>query len=154
MYSVHLSILFELINLHYFTYACVSLLGEKCTRVQETSLSLPAASVVIPSMVWLSALTAEFYMYFSLLIHCSCFGHPWVDINGPSVSRDRDEGTLVLAYYRQGQVSKWTVHSCCSVSHHTESPTDNIYRNEHQINGNERQVKDLWKTVCVGWGTF
>ncbi|KAK4313729.1 hypothetical protein Pmani_014950 [Petrolisthes manimaculis] len=76
-------------------------------------------------------------------VYYSCFGHPWVDINGPSVSRDRDEGTLVLAYYRQGQVSKWTVHSCCFVSHHTESPTDNIYRNEHQLNGNERQVKDL-----------
>ncbi|KAG0722111.1 Ankyrin-1 [Chionoecetes opilio] len=40
-------------------------------------------------------------------VYYSCFGHPWVDINGPSVHRDSDEGTLVLSYYQQGRVSKW-----------------------------------------------
>lgn len=54
----------------------------------------------------------------------SCFGHPWVDINGPSVHRDPDEGTLVLSYYQQGKVSKWAINSCCKVEHHTEMPTD------------------------------
>ncbi|XP_042233704.1 uncharacterized protein LOC121873891 [Homarus americanus] len=38
-------------------------------------------------------------------VYYGCFGHPWVDINGPSVTRDPDEGTLVLQYYRQGQVT-------------------------------------------------
>ncbi|XP_069182377.1 uncharacterized protein [Procambarus clarkii] len=76
-------------------------------------------------------------------VYYSCFGHPWVDINGPTVSRDPDEGTLVFAYYRQGQVSKWAIHSCCTVVHHNELPTDNIYRQDLQINGKERQVKDL-----------
>lgn len=82
----------------------------------------------------------EFTFLMTLL---SCFGHPWVDINGPTLSRDPDEGTFVLAYYRQGQVSKWSIHSCCAVVHHSELPTDNIYRQDLQINGKERQVKDL-----------
>lgn len=76
-------------------------------------------------------------------VYYSCFGHPWVDINGPTVTRDADEKTLVLAYYRQGQVSKWSIHSCCTVKHHIEQPADNIYRQDLQINGKERQVKDL-----------
>ncbi|XP_063855816.1 LOW QUALITY PROTEIN: uncharacterized protein LOC135097735 [Scylla paramamosain] len=36
-------------------------------------------------------------------VYYSCFGHPWVDINRPSVHRDADEGTLVLSYYQQGK---------------------------------------------------
>ncbi|XP_064096814.1 uncharacterized protein LOC135208498 isoform X2 [Macrobrachium nipponense] len=76
-------------------------------------------------------------------VYYSCFGHPWVDINGPTVTRDADEKTLVLAYYRQGQVSKWSIYSCCTVKHHIEQPADNIYRQDLQINGKERQVKDL-----------
>ncbi|XP_047483695.1 uncharacterized protein LOC125035380 isoform X1 [Penaeus chinensis] len=76
-------------------------------------------------------------------VYYSCFGHPWVDINGPSLTHDRDEGVLVLAYYRQGQISKWSFHSCCTVVHHNELPTDNIYRQDLQINGKDRQVKDL-----------
>nr|XP_053630537.1 uncharacterized protein LOC128687232 [Cherax quadricarinatus] len=76
-------------------------------------------------------------------VYYSCFGHPWVDINGPTVSRDPDEGTLVFAYYRQGQVSKWSIHSCCTIIHHNELPTDNIYRQDLKINGKERQVKNL-----------
>ncbi|XP_045107330.1 uncharacterized protein LOC123502158 isoform X2 [Portunus trituberculatus] len=57
-------------------------------------------------------------------VYYSCFGHPWVDINGPSVHRDLDEGTLVLSYYQQGKVSKWAINSCCNIEHHTEMPTD------------------------------
>lgn len=76
-------------------------------------------------------------------ISYSCFGHPWVDINGPTVKRDPDEGTVVVAYYHQGQVEKWSITSCCSVVHQKELPSDNIYRQDLQINGKERQVKDL-----------
>ncbi|CAL4148163.1 unnamed protein product, partial [Meganyctiphanes norvegica] len=77
-------------------------------------------------------------------VYYGCVGHPWVDINGPTASRDPDEGHLVLAYYRQGQMSKWAIHSCCTITHHQEEPTDKIYVPKHQqMNGKERILKDI-----------
>ncbi|XP_071522835.1 uncharacterized protein [Panulirus ornatus] len=43
-------------------------------------------------------------------VYYSCFGHPWVDINGPTVSRDPDEGTLGLGLLPSGTSVKM-VHS-------------------------------------------
>ncbi|XP_068235369.1 uncharacterized protein [Palaemon carinicauda] len=98
------------------------------------------------TFITISAVLCAISYLIGVILHAvyySCFGHPWVDINGPTVTRDADEKTLVLAYYRQGQVSKWSIYSCCTVKHHIEQPTDNIYRQDLQINGKERQVKDL-----------
>ena len=61
-------------------------------------------------------------------VYYACFGHPWVDINGPKFSRDEDEKTLVIAYYRQGKMNKLTVRSCCDISQREEEPDDDVYR--------------------------
>ena len=83
-------------------------------------------------------------------VYYGCFGHPWVDINGPNLSRDHDENTWVLSYYKQNNISKWAIHSCCKLSHHTQDrdPTDKIYipaslQLQMKLNGTQRQVKDL-----------
>ncbi|XP_027215581.1 uncharacterized protein [Penaeus vannamei] len=94
------------------------------------------------TFIIISAVVCALSYLIGVILHAvyySCFGHPWVDINGPSLTHDRDEGVLVLAYYRQGQISKWSFHSCCTVVHHNELPTDNIYRQDLQINGKDRQ---------------
>ena len=36
-------------------------------------------------------------------VYYACFGHPWVDINGPKVEHDEDERMLIVSYYRQGE---------------------------------------------------
>lgn len=80
-------------------------------------------------------------------VYYGCFGHPWVDINGPTITRDRDEGTWMLSYYRQGIFTQWTIHSCCKFRRRPQVPTDNLYLPPHliqkKLNGVHRQVKDI-----------
>ncbi|XP_047740699.1 uncharacterized protein LOC108682971 isoform X3 [Hyalella azteca] len=79
-------------------------------------------------------------------VYYACFGHPWVDINGPKFQKDEDEKTWIVSYYRQGKMNKWTVRSCCDITHNEEEPDDDVYRTpEMQMNGGNpiRQVKDI-----------
>lgn len=79
-------------------------------------------------------------------VYYACFGHPWVDINGPKFEKDEDEKTWIIAYYRQGKMNKLTVKSCCDINYLEEEPNDDVYRTpEMQMNGGNhmRQVKDI-----------
>ncbi|MCL4131732.1 UNVERIFIED_CONTAM: hypothetical protein GTU68_053326 [Idotea baltica] len=80
-------------------------------------------------------------------VYYGCFGHPWVDINGPTLSKDPEDGTWVLAYYRQGNINRWAIHSCCKFRRHSLGPTENVYLPPHliqmKLNGVHRQVKDI-----------
>ncbi|XP_076044975.1 uncharacterized protein LOC143027554 isoform X2 [Oratosquilla oratoria] len=100
-----------------------------------------------PIFIITSVVLCTMSLFIGVILHgvyYGCFGHPWVNINGPTLTHNPEESTWILAYYREGRVSKWTIHSCCTVDHDTELPTDNVYRPQDlQLNGKERQVKDL-----------
>ncbi|KAB7507544.1 Ankyrin-3 [Armadillidium nasatum] len=80
-------------------------------------------------------------------VYYGCFGHPWVDINGPTLTKDPDDGTWILAYYRQGNINRWILYSCCKFRRYSQQPADNVYLPPHLIqmkfNGVHRQVKDI-----------
>ncbi|RXG57649.1 Ankyrin-1 [Armadillidium vulgare] len=80
-------------------------------------------------------------------VYYGCFGHPWVDINGPTLTKDPDDGTWILAYYRQGNINRWALYSCCKFRRYSQQPADNVYLPPHLIqmkfNGVHRQVKDI-----------
>ncbi|KAB7495815.1 putative ankyrin repeat protein [Armadillidium nasatum] len=59
-------------------------------------------------------------------VYYACFGHPWVNINGPSVEKMKN-GDTVISFYKEGGETQCVIHSCRSCSQTFVETVDDYY---------------------------
>ena len=59
-------------------------------------------------------------------IYYGCFGHPWVNINGPNVEKI-SEKTVLVSFYKEGGDMQWELTSCCKCENRFKDEEDDVY---------------------------